>query len=197
MNETPVETVETNGNFEQEYTETCKKMSIKPLHLLKFGTIPPPLPVKAVDLIAPAAGTSKSSAHSLPQSRAQSGGRKKSTMIDDIPLLSEVPKSLGQPTRKVVNERREISIQEFLKKGQIDFGSVCNILSGSSWPKNETPYQSRYKYTPTISMETAEVEEGEEEFIYKIQMRGFKLDLGTFEVLNTIITNLPNLVHIK
>jgi hypothetical protein len=174
------------GNFEQEYIEGCKKLNIKPLSILRIGHIPPPLPLKVTDVETIVTPT-----------RAQSGGRKKSTTLEGINAVMENPSNTkgisSIPTRKVVNDRRELSIQEFLKKGQIDFESSGNIVSDSV----NTPYQSRFKYTPTICLESLEGDDGDEETIYKVQLRAFKLDVGTFMVLNSIAPAFPNLVQIK
>ena len=212
VEETATENIESTGNFEQDYLDECKKVGAKPMTILKFGHVLPPLPFKVADLTPSPTLSTKNSFASGPPSRVGSGRKSAATAIpEDIEttaalnpqILTEIARTASTtvrnaiPLRKVISDRRETSIQEFLKKGQIEFNSAVNILTGAPWNSNTAPYTSRYRFTPTIDVETAENEEGEEEVVYKIQMRGWKADLVTFEVLNSIIPNLPNLVNIK
>ena len=77
------------------------------------------------------------------------------------------------PTRKILSDRRETLIQEFLKKAQVDYEG--GLLIQTPFIPNHVPYTSRFKYTPTIDLEHADGEEGEGETLYKIQMRNFRV----------------------
>ncbi|KAJ3320947.1 Leucine-rich repeat-containing protein 71 [Boothiomyces sp. JEL0866] len=208
------------GNFEQDYPEVCKRLGTKPLHVLKFGSVLPPLPLKPSDILSPELST-KSSEMSMPQSRIGSAGRKHQVVINDVEgevksvihtgskadLLADGAISTHNishngtaktyiPSRKVVSDRREISIQEFLKKGQIEFGSGMNFFSGLQWTKRQVPYTSRYKFTPTVNILMLDGEE-DEEVLYKIEIRGWKIPIQNLEALNLMIPQMHNLVNVS
>jgi hypothetical protein len=164
---------------------------------LKFGPQLPPLPLKSDNT------STNSNPNSNPQFRISSATSRKlePPIIQEegepalntsgsVPVININKNNLN--IRKVVNDRREIYIQEFLKKGQIDFGSVSDILNGTPWNANLTPYSSRYRFTPTIDLETKDEEE-EEEVLYKLEIRGWRIPNETIESLNMILPNLPNL----
>ncbi|KAJ2996319.1 Cullin-2 [Globomyces sp. JEL0801] len=163
--------------------------------ILKFGPQLPPLPMKPSDVQVSPTLSPKSSSASLPASRVGSAGKRANIQViqeeeedkeiqnnpDGVAAIqASVPVvNLGRngvPSRRVISERREISIQEFLKKGQIEFGSI-NLFANS---KSTGPYSSRYKFTPTIDVEMIDSEE-EEDILYRIQIRGWKLNPNSFD----------------
>ncbi|KAJ3352611.1 Leucine-rich repeat-containing protein 71 [Kappamyces sp. JEL0680] len=191
-----VAALELSGNFETDYQEACRKLGVKPLHLLKFGPVLPPLPLKETDIEATL---------SLKNSMVSLVGRKSLVTIiapdeetPTVPLSpteTTVPASAPSPapknsipTRRVLNERRENSIQEYLKKSQLEFGSSANLLA-STWVRNKHPYSSRYKFTPTINLEYTDSEEMDGEILYKMELRGHKIPVGNLEVLARISHN--------
>ncbi|KAJ3313002.1 hypothetical protein HDV04_002484 [Boothiomyces sp. JEL0838] len=208
------------GNFEQDYPEVCKRLGTKPLAVLKFGSALPPLPLKQNEIMSPEL-SAKSSEMSMPQSRIGSAGRKQQAAINDAEVEVKPVIHTGSkadlladggisthnishngtaksfiPSRKVVSDRREMSIQEFLKKGQIDFGSGMNFFSGLQWTKREVPYASRYRFTPTANILMLDGEE-DEEILYKIDIRGWKLPIQNLEALNIMLPQMHNLVNLR
>ncbi|KAJ3275924.1 Leucine-rich repeat-containing protein 71 [Terramyces sp. JEL0728] len=213
-------TQELVGNFEQDYPDLCKKLGTKPLAVLKFGSTLPPLPLKQNDILSPELST-KSSEMSMPQSRIGSAGRKQLVPLNDVDaetkpvahtgskadLLADTAVSTHNiahsgaakayvPSRKVVSDRREVSIQEFLKKGQIEFGSGMNFFSGLQWTKRQAPYTSRYKFTPTVNILMLDGEE-DEEILYRIEIRGWKIPVQNLEALNLMLPQMHNLVNVS
>lgn len=182
-----VETTEENDpalQFEQEYQEACKKINCKPMATLKFGHPLPPLPLKSSQLLTTSLdsqGKILSSSSSDSKKNIQYKKEAAAVSEDNFPhtLWTDSTPAINtlkthQNVRKVVNDRREGAIHEFLKKGQMDFGSVANILLGTPWNIGVTPYDSRFRFTPTIDLECIDSEE-DEELLYKIQIRGYKV----------------------
>ena len=58
-----------------------------------------------------------------------------------------------------------------------------------------TPYISRFRYTPTIDVETTENEDEEE--IYKIEVRGWKLSVAAFDAFNSAATSCTTITHMS
>ncbi|KAI8902218.1 hypothetical protein BC833DRAFT_521338, partial [Globomyces pollinis-pini] len=199
---------ELTGNFDEDYQTSCKKFNVKPMAILKFGPQLPPLPMKPSDVQVSPTLSPKSSSASLPASRVGSAGKRANIQViqeeeedkeiqnnpDGVAAIqASVPVvNLGRngvPSRRVISERREISIQEFLKKGQIEFGSI-NLFANS---KSTGPYSSRYKFTPTIDVEMIDSEE-EEDILYRIQIRGWKVSIPALDAINSLIPTLSTLV---
>lgn len=170
--------------------------------ILKFGHQLPPLPLKSDNITNPNPNPNpKSNPNSNPQSRVNSATSRKLeepeleeeeqlNISGSVPIININKNQLN--IRKFVNERRENYIQEFLKKSQIEFGSVSDILNGTTWNPNNTSYISRFRFTPTINLETKDEDE-EEEVLYKLEIRGWKIPNETIESLNIILPNLHNL----
>ncbi|KAJ1340203.1 hypothetical protein BSLG_005196 [Batrachochytrium salamandrivorans] len=55
-------------------------------------------------------------------------------------------------------------------------------------------YPSRFKFTPTITIETNETEDDEE--VYRIQVRGWKLASSNLEALNSAINSCATITHL-
>ncbi|KAJ3293813.1 Leucine-rich repeat-containing protein 71 [Borealophlyctis nickersoniae] len=55
-------------------------------------------------------------------------------------------------------------------------------------------YQSRYRYTPTLVVETTDTEEEEE--VYKVEMRGWKIRPGLMEVLSQVVPACSTITHL-
>lgn len=166
------------------------------MNLLKFGMPLPPLPLKEARV---------SSLISLaPLDRAGSFKKSLATILasdDEAPANpSDASSNLAlntiKQTRKVMNDRREGSIQEFLKKAQIDSGSTSNLFSPSPYVKNLLPYTSRFRYTPTMNLEHSEADDQDGESLYKVEMRGYRIPIPSLEALHSVSHSMANLTHL-
>jgi hypothetical protein len=186
--------------FESEYLEACRKLNTFPFAIRKFGSVLPPLPWKQ------SARPNKIAADSTLAISKPIGdaGKRSEEMLRDPTTAApkesneeniiSVPNKPAPAQRKLLNGRREIAIQEFLKRGQME-GSLPNLFGHQSAPNIDTNYQSKYKFIRTMNVETSEPDD-EEETISRIQIRGWRVNLDDAEALSSVIQTLPNLSHV-
>nr|KAJ3422336.1 Leucine-rich repeat-containing protein 71 [Polyrhizophydium stewartii] len=156
---------ELTGNFEQDYAEACKRLGVKPFAILKFGIPLPPLPY------APAALNESTAA---PQGAGTAGtGASPASIQMGGANLNQVEDALYGSTQMLgpsASRNNQLGGKADNKKGsRLDLAASTMRLrpgtAGSHPPI--TTYTSRYRFRPTIDVETIDNEEEEE--VYKIQ----------------------------
>ena len=170
------------GNFESDYVEACKKVGLKPMNCLRFGIPLPPLPRKEnTESVEGSLSSLSSDTHaSGRKSDINLNAPHEDEMInleDTENLQNLAISAIGKhnfPTRRILSDRRELSIQEFLKKAQID-PEAETLFPSNNWVKNKNSYQSRFKFSPTIDLENQDNEDDESDVLYKIELRNYKV----------------------
>lgn len=155
---------EITGDFEIDYYDGCRRASIEPFfQIKKFRSTLPLLPI-------PNLGSDKYDSAIVNVLPIDNDDLSLESAKEPDTVESDIAINLGS-IRNVINETREASMQEFLKRSQL-YGvkSVRNIIM------TEAPLPS-YIFKPTISLEFSG-EDCENDSLNKISIRGYKVDLA-------------------
>ncbi|KAL5040679.1 hypothetical protein RTP6_007665 [Batrachochytrium dendrobatidis] len=213
------------GNFEQDYTETCRRLGIKPFNVLKFGLPLPPLPYY-----------SPQNVDTTNVSVADDMRRSKLDLTGDSNLLGKYGGRASQDSQAVSAEDHYVEATPNIKSNppggiHSDEGNHVSATTLISLPARSTThapkshsektkrsmpdlststtklrhsrifsipninYQSRFKFSPTIDVESNEYEYEEE--VYKIEVRGWKVSIPTMEAINLAITACSTITHLN
>ncbi|TPX71415.1 hypothetical protein SpCBS45565_g01052 [Spizellomyces sp. 'palustris'] len=150
------EALEYVGNFETDYHDACRRNGAKPFNILKIRHPLPPLPISMTPRpLSGASGQDKPS-----DGQSQPGATEGDVTVD------------GVLTRPFPDRAEENMAAEKDEEGKF---SESKIMT----------YNSRYRFTPTIVLETIDGDDDDEP--QKLEVRGWKLPYGIIEVLSGVI----------
>lgn len=158
------------GNFEKDFNDACHRHGCKPFDLLKIRYPLPPLPI---------AITPRPSSAIVPQDTQPMGEAETPIETERSISAAQMPE-ITQDGVVVTVEERE------------------NTPSASENTDQKPPgprvmsYMSRYRYAPTMVLETLE----EDEELQKLEIRGWKMPQGILEALSSVVPACPTITNI-
>jgi hypothetical protein len=175
------------GNLESDYAEACKRMSIEDAPILFRIQHPlPPLPIP-VSRRGSLPKTSHDNSNSLFKSTVGGLDEKMAGAVKETAgasqSISPAAEVLGVQSTTVIHETSTAA------------GGLASTKDATQPPEdNYYKPKSRYRFRPTICVETQEVEEEEE--IFKVEVRGWKLSLKVMEALSVVLPACTSLSHL-
>ncbi|KAI9206984.1 uncharacterized protein BJ171DRAFT_495373 [Polychytrium aggregatum] len=172
------------GNFITDYNEACKKLVLNPMKIQKIGHPLPPLPTPVAPL-----HVAKSS-----QILASGIDMNASQPLDEN-ALATVP-SEGHLADETApgHETSTANLRQDLTESTAQIGSSHLVLPSKPTGPVPVKYNSRYRFTPTIDVELSDNEDEEE--IYKLEVRGWRLDVRQVDVIACIMHTCTTITHL-
>ncbi|KAJ3216732.1 Leucine-rich repeat-containing protein 71 [Dinochytrium kinnereticum] len=168
------------GNFEADYQESCRRLSVQdaPAILrIPFPLPPIPIPILPVSLPTPPSRDSTPKVTSLEANVTVEEGISE----DPKPVVSSSTEGGGAVVEVVEpgTSGEVLPPVPHAEAGAVAVGGERPLSTVLQTPPPLPPqYRSRYKFRPTICLEADEDEE-----IYKVELRGWKLSLRVLEAL--------------
>ncbi|KAI8616896.1 hypothetical protein BC830DRAFT_1115993 [Chytriomyces sp. MP71] len=184
-----LETPPLTGIFDNDYNETCRHLQLGPFEwprVRRIGHPLPPLPEPRTT----EPPTSLSSYDSISN--------------DSMLSIAATDKEIAA-TADTVGENKgssailgPVSQSENARIASISPAvSAANLAlppTHGSVKETTAKYVSRYRFQPTLCVETREADDEEE--VYKVEVRGWKLSAKVLDIVSTVLTSCPSVTHL-
>ncbi|KAJ3415969.1 hypothetical protein HDV05_003566 [Chytridiales sp. JEL 0842] len=168
------------GNLENDYAEACKKLSIDDApQLFKIPHPLPPLPIPV---------SRRPSV--LPKTADETNRTTSSTSDDKLPPTTDITgSSMAVSSVSPAAESSLLSATSTISPGP--GGLIAPSTEALAIPEPTiTKPKSRYRFKPRICIETQETDEEEE--IFKVEVRGWRLNIRVMEALSVVLPACTN-----
>ncbi|KAJ3011961.1 Leucine-rich repeat-containing protein 71 [Thoreauomyces humboldtii] len=161
--------IEYTGNFEADFQEACRKRSFKPFSVLTVHSPLPPLPIPLTPRPQSVSGDNPATDENGDHVPLE--GEEKPAETVDRNNVVEVEGPAGKET----DEQQSMQDQQTLSPP---------VMS----------YRSRFRFTPTMVLETGEGDEEEE--LQKLEVRGWQISAEMVQILASLIVSCGTFTHL-
>ncbi|RKO85239.1 hypothetical protein BDK51DRAFT_45537 [Blyttiomyces helicus] len=171
------------GNFTTDYPEACRRNNVQPLTLLHIGFPLPPIPIAQTPPLRDSSPFGATDLASDPDPATSSVPKTTRSISSNLELNSPFSGSLiSEPDPRSASVSASVGM----------LGPV-GIPVRQMEPRKMN-YDSRYRFTPTLVVETLEGEEEDE--ANKVEIRGWKVAVGNIVALAAAVTACSSIAQL-